>query len=146
MVRSNKIYLIGFMGSGKSTAGKELAGILGWSFIDLDSLVEHHAGKTISKIFEEDGEDHFRKLETDMLRNIDPVSDAVISTGGGTPCHSSNMDFMLENGLTVYLKMKPEDLLTRLEGSPGERPLLKNLDQAGMLAFITLRLEARKKW
>jgi shikimate kinase len=145
MVRGHIIYLIGFMGSGKSTAGKELARILDWSFTDLDKEVEQSAGKTIKEIFAENGEDYFRNLETKVLRNLEMHSNRVISTGGGTPCHSSNMDFMLDNGLTIYLKMTPHELRDRLSGTAGERPLIKNLDQVQLLSFIEERLLLRSK-
>jgi shikimate kinase len=146
MVKGHNIYLIGFMGSGKSTAGKELARILGWSFTDLDKEVEHRAGKTIREIFAHNGEDYFRNLETEVLRNLEMNSDRVISTGGGTPCHSGNMDFMLEHGLTIYLKMTPHELRNRLSGTAGERPLIKDLDQVHLLSFIEERLLLRSKW
>jgi shikimate kinase len=146
MGKNHIIYLIGFMGSGKSTAGKELAAILGWSFIDLDQEVERRAGKTIREIFAQEGEDYFRILETEVLRSLDNKSDRVISTGGGTPCHSSNMDFMLENGLTIYLKMTPADLGNRLKDSAGERPLIRDLDELQLLMFIQGKLVDRKKW
>lgn len=146
MVKGHLIYLIGFMGSGKSTAGKELASILGWSFTDLDKEVEQSAGKTIKEIFAQNGEDYFRNLETKMLRNLEMHSDRVISTGGGTPCHSGNMDFMLETGLTIYLKMTPPELRNRLSGTAGERPLIKDLDQIQLLSFIEERLLLRSMW
>lgn len=146
MVKNHTIYLIGFMGSGKSTAGKELAAILGWSFIDLDQEVERHAGKTIREIFAQNGEEYFRNLETQILRSLDNKSDKVISAGGGTPCHSSNMDFMRKNGLTIYLKMTPRELRNRLSGSAGERPLIKDLDQVQLLRFIEDKLAERRRW
>lgn len=146
MVKGHIIYLIGFMGSGKSTVGKDLASILGWSFTDLDKEVEQSAGKTIREIFSHNGEDYFRNLETQVLRNLEINSDRVISTGGGTPCHSGNMDFMLENGLTIYLKMTPYELRNRLSGTAGERPLIKDLDQVQLLSFIEERLLVRSKW
>src|SRR5512133_3442701 len=104
MIKNQVIYLIGFMGSGKSTAGRELARLLGWSFTDLDTEVEKREGKTIRQIFAQKGEEYFRNLETKVLRDLNTLANSVISTGGGTPCHSDNMDFMLENGLTIYLK------------------------------------------
>jgi shikimate kinase len=144
MVKNHIVYLIGFMGSGKSTAGKKLAEMLGWSFLDLDTEAERRAGKTISEIFSQDGESFFRKLETEVLRDLNSQNDTVISTGGGTPCHSDNMSFMLENGLTIYLKMSPADLRDRLSSSAGERPLIKDLDQAQLLRFIEERLAGRR--
>lgn len=146
MIRNKVIYLIGFMGSGKSTAGRELARLLGWSFTDLDTEVEKREGKTIREIFDQEGEDYFRNLETKVLRDLNTHTNSVISTGGGTPCHSDNMDFMLENGLTIYLKMTPSELRERLAHTTGERPLIKDMDQVQLLSFIEEKLAVRGKW
>jgi shikimate kinase len=133
------------MGSGKTTAGKKLASLLGWSFTDLDKKIEEYTGKTIPEIFLQNGEEYFRETETLLLRNLKTVSKTVISTGGGIPCHSDNMDFMLETGLTIYLKLTPGELRSRLSGSKGERPLIKNLDQNELLSFIRQKLADREK-
>jgi shikimate kinase len=146
MPKSSLVYIIGFMGSGKSTAGKKLASSMGWNFIDLDRKIEERAGKTIPQIFSQDGEDHFREIESNVLRSMKSLADTVISTGGGTPCHGNNLDFMLETGLTVYLKMTPVQLASRLLGSTGERPLIKNIPDDQLLSFIEKKLEVREKW
>lgn len=140
------IYLIGFMGSGKTTAGIHLAKELGWSFIDLDKKIEEYTQKTITEIFSADGEGYFRSLETSLLGNMVSVTNTVISTGGGTPCHSSNMEFMLDTGLTIYLKLSPEQLKIRLSGSADTRPLIKNLDDTGLKTFIKEKLAEREKY
>jgi shikimate kinase len=140
------IYIIGFMGSGKSTAGKKLASLLGWSFIDLDRKIEEHAGKTIPEIFSENGEEYFRNLEAQLLKSLKSCTNTLISTGGGTPCYKDNMDFMLQTGLTIYLKLTPEELKSRLSGSKGERPLIKDIDKDNLLSFIVEKLADREKW
>jgi shikimate kinase len=140
------VYIIGFMGSGKSTAGKKLAASLGWPFIDLDRKIEERAGKTIPQIFSQDGEEVFRNIESEVLKSIVSGSDTIISTGGGTPCHGSNMDYMLETGLTVYLKMTPGQLASRLLESTGERPLIKNIPDDQLHEFIEKKLAVREKW
>jgi shikimate kinase len=140
------VYVIGFMGSGKSTAGKRLAASLGWSFIDLDKKIEETAGKTIPQIFSQDGEEVFRKTESDVLRSIGHPQGAVVATGGGTPCHGDNMDFMLLNGLTVYLKMTPEQLTHRLLESSTVRPLIKNISDEDLPGYIEKVLAVREKW
>ena len=140
------VYIIGFMGSGKSTAGRRIASALEWKFTDLDRIIEERAGKTIQQIFSQDGEAHFRELESEVLRSMGNISDTVISTGGGTPCHGSNMDFMLESGLTIYLKMTPGQLTQRLLNSTGERPLLKNIPDDRLICFIEEKLAYREKW
>ena len=146
MHKKRLVYIIGFMGSGKSTAGKKLASSLGWSFIDLDRKIEEKAEKPIAQIFSQYGEAHFRTVEADVLRNYKSYTDTIISTGGGTPCHGDNMNFMLETGLTVYLKMSPSQLTERLIKSTHERPLLKNIPDHKLINFIEEKLAFREKW
>jgi shikimate kinase len=146
MPGGRKIYIIGFMGSGKTTAGKKLAAVLGWPFIDLDKKIEEKAGKSIPELFSEDGEEYFRGIESETLKSFENCSDAVIASGGGTPCYADNMDYMLATGLTVYLKLTPSQLCSRLSESGGERPLIKNLGKAELLAFIEEKLYYRERW
>jgi shikimate kinase len=142
----NLVYIIGFMGSGKSTAGKKLAATLGWSFIDLDRKIEEVAGKTIPEIFSQEGEDRFRSLETEVLRSLKSQVRTIVSTGGGTPCHGDNMEFMLETGVTVYLKMSTGQLVSRLMGSTEDRPILKNVPDDKLYDFIDEKLTVREKF
>lgn len=144
MALYNKIYFIGFMGSGKSTTGKKLAASMGWSFIDLDKKIEEETGKTIPEIFSYHGEDYFRKVEAEVLRSLKSHKETIIATGGGAPCHSDNMSFMLETGLTVYLKLTPIQLKDRLSGSKTERPLIKGLSSEELLSFIEKKLVIRE--
>ena len=146
MTGKSLIYIIGFMGSGKSTAGRRLAMSLGWAFVDLDRKIEEVAGKTIPQIFSDDGEGKFRELETSVLQSLRSEVKTVISTGGGTPCHGDNMDIMLATGLTVYLKMTPVQLTSRLLESTGQRPLLKNIPDDKLNEFISKKLASREKW
>jgi shikimate kinase len=146
MAESRRIYIIGFMGSGKSTTGKKLAVSLKWSFVDLDREIEIETGKTIKDLFSEWGEDHFRQTEAKTLRQLDIEEDTVIAVGGGAPCFSNNMDFMLETGLVIYLKMTPGQLKSRLKGSMDERPLLKNIRSKDLLFYITDKLSEREKY
>jgi shikimate kinase len=140
------LYIIGFMGSGKTTAGKRVASLLDWSFIDLDKKIEENAGLNIPEIFSLHGEDHFRNVEAEVLRSLVTYSDTVISTGGGTPCYGNNMEFMLQTGLTIYLKLTPGQLMSRLNNASEERPLIKNLTGENLLNFIRAKLEYREKW
>ena len=144
MTRNHIVYIIGFMGSGKSTAGRKLASLLAWSYIDLDKRIEEHTSRTIPEIFSQNGEDYFRTIEAQLLRDLKSCTDTIISTGGGTPCHGENMDFMNENGLTVYLKLTPAELNSRLSQSDGERPLIKDLDKGTLLSFIEEKLAVRE--
>jgi shikimate kinase len=146
MFQASKIFLIGFMGSGKSTAGRKLASQLNWSFIDLDEKIQKMEGMKIPDIFSLKGEPYFRKLEAKALQELKSVKETVISTGGGTPCFADNMDFMMSSGLTVYIRMTPLNLKKRLEGSVEGRPLLKEVDMKDLQEYITSKLAEREKW
>lgn len=138
-----RIYLIGFMGSGKSFTGRRLAGELELPFIDLDDYLEEKAGRTIFRIFEEEGEAVFRKMEAAALRETERFSAAVIACGGGTPCFGDNMEWMNAHGLTIYLKTPVELLLDRLISETAHRPLLRGLDRAGLRRYIEEKLAQR---
>jgi shikimate kinase len=146
MFQASKIFLIGFMGSGKSTAGRKLASQLNWSFIDLDEKIQKMEGMKIPDIFSLKGEPYFRKLEAKALQELKSVKETVISTGGGTPCFADNMDFMMSSGLTVYIRMTPLNLKKRLEGSVEGRPLLREVDMKDLQEYITSKLAEREKW
>ena len=146
MLNSNKVYIIGFMGSGKTTTGMNLAGLLRWPFIDLDRSIEEHTGLTIPEIFTRHGETWFREVEAEVLRSLGSLTNGVISTGGGTPCYGDNMDYMLETGLTLYLKLTPGQLKSRLSKTNGRRPLIKDLGDEDLLSFIKEKLAIREKW
>jgi shikimate kinase len=141
-----RIFLIGFMGSGKSTLGAQLARRLGYQFVDMDHLIEETSGMSISEIFSEHGEEVFRKWEHDILLEVCRREKLVVSTGGGAPCHSKIMDFMNANGTTIYLKLTPEALRDRLIQSKTERPLIKGKSKPELLEFITGLLEQREKF
>lgn len=132
------------MGCGKSTHGKKLALKLGYDFIDLDHQIERHLGTNIAAFFAEHGEDTFRKLERDILKTHSYPQNCVVATGGGAPCFFDNMDWMNANGLAVYIKMPPLALARRLEHGKEKRPLLKDLDEAGLVAFIEHKLAERE--
>ena len=140
----NIVYIIGFMGSGKTTAGKKVSDRLGWDFIDLDEKIANIERKPVSMIFTESGEQYFRDMESHVLRNLDIKNDTVISVGGGAPCSPGNMDYMKANGLVVYLQKTPEQLLSRLSGDAGKRPLLKGLKGDNLLTYITDKLAERE--
>jgi shikimate kinase len=137
------IYLIGFMAVGKTTFGKKLARALAMPFIDTDKLIEQQTHKTIDQLFEELGEDEFRKLEADVLRNLPTHKSHVIATGGGLPCYYNNMLFMNESGFTVYLNAEPAFIYSRLLRSKKPRPLVKGLKGDELLQFITHKLGQR---
>jgi len=142
-----RIFLIGYMGSGKSTVGKLLANKLGYSFIDMDAQIEAQQFKTIAQIFSELGEDKFRLLEQKCLHEVSEFDNVVISTGGGTSCFFDNISYMNANGLTVYLKFTAQELAERLGGSHvAKRPVLGNRQGDELLQFISEGLAKREPY
>jgi shikimate kinase len=126
MIKIN-IYLIGMMGSGKTTIGQELAGRLNVPLVELDQAIEQ-AGMSIPEIFETYGEEHFRDMETEAVRSTTAHVGAVISTGGGVILRPDNINMMKENGYVVYLKGNTETLTKNLTKGRDSRPLLKEGD------------------
>lgn len=138
-----RIFLIGFMGSGKSTLGSKLARQIGYDFVDMDQLIEETAGMTVPGIFNELGEKVFRKWEHDIVLELSRREKVVISTGGGAPCHSDLMSIMNKNGTTVYIQLTPEALSHRLLNSKTERPLITGKSEQELLDYIHMKLEER---
>lgn len=141
-----KIFLIGFMGCGKSTLGRKLATKLGYDLIDLDHQIEKNTGSTIAEYFSAHGEEVFRALESTTLKTFDYPKNCVVATGGGTPCFFDNIDWMNENGTTVYIEMTPVALAKRLEKGMDKRPLLRNLSEEGVIHFIEEKLSERNEF
>ena len=139
-----RIFLIGFMGCGKSTIGKKLAKTLSCKFIDLDKYIEGKTGESIQQIFKEKGENYFRVLETESLMEICKSDNLVIATGGGTPCFFYNMQRILDKGICIYLKMDIEDLVRRLSKEKSKRPLIENLTEKYLVNFIRKKLVERE--
>lgn len=140
---SKHVFLIGYMGSGKTHWGRITAEALSRPFIDLDAMIESATGKSIAEIFAQSGENGFRLLEKQHLRLLQSYDASIVATGGGTPCFFDNMDWMQKNGRVIYLKTAPEILFERLKAEPEKRPLLKQFDETGLSEFIKDRLEAR---
>ncbi|WP_158798208.1 shikimate kinase [Pedobacter sp. L105] len=139
-----KIFLIGFMGCGKSTLGRKLATKLGYDLIDLDHQIEVITGGSVADYFAVNGEEVFRKLESDTLKGFDYPKNCVIATGGGTPCYFDNMDWINKNGTSVYIEMSPLALAKRLEKGIAKRPLLSSLSEESLVHFIHNKLEERE--
>ena len=118
------IYLVGFMGSGKSTLGRHLAKYLNYKFIDLDAFFVSKEKIKIHEFFEKYGESAFRKTEYELLRQIDLSNNLIVATGGGTPCFSDNMDYMRKTGITVFLQLEASLLCKRLINSHTIRPMV----------------------
>jgi len=132
------------MGCGKTTLGKKLASKTGLTFIDLDKVIEHTAGKTIPQYFTEHGEAAFRELERDVLQNTEFSENSIIATGGGAPCYFNNMDWMNKEGLTVYISLPPAALASRLEKAEEVRPVLKDYKGEALIQFIAGKLNERE--
>ena len=141
---ASRIFLIGFMGSGKTTIGKKLAALLPGKFIDLDDIIEEQEGMTISKIFVERGEEYFREKEAFCLRTLEAQENIVIATGGGTPCFHNNMEWMKLQGLTIYLRVRPHVLADRLQKEKDHRPLLLGKSGEELVHFISQKLMERE--
>ena len=139
-----RIFIVGYMGSGKTTVGKRLAELLSLSFVDLDAFIENKHRKTVSVLFAENGEDGFRKIENRVLHEVAEFEDVVISTGGGTPCFSNNMEMMNRTGVTIYLKACPEDLANHLLASKTVRPLIAGKSKEELIPFIAEHLAHRE--
>lgn len=140
------IFFTGFMGCGKTTWSRKLAAHLGYDFIDLDHLLEEQAGMTIAEYFASYGEEAFRILESEVLKQTGYSNNTVISTGGGLPCFFDNMSWMNAHGKTVYIKLSPKTLVDRLEKGKAKRPLLRDKHGDELLAFITEKLAEREAY
>lgn len=139
------VFLIGFMGCGKTTMGKKIARKIDLPFIDMDQQIVEQTGMSIANYFSLHGEDKFRELESQILRSIPQNKGAIISTGGGTPCFNDNMQWMNEMGISVYLKLPAKALLKRLSGKEGvSRPLLQGKSEEELLDFIINKLNERE--
>ena len=141
--QADKIYLIGFMGCGKSYIGKQLAQSLGWEFLDMDDFLEAKEGMSISQIFAEGGATLFRKLEQNYLHATYDFKNTIIATGGGVPCFFDNIDWMNTNGATIYLKTPVPILFDRLKSETNHRPLLAGKTDAQLKEFIANKLSER---
>ena len=137
------LYLIGFMGVGKTTIGKKIATLNKVVFIDTDSQIEKETSKSIKEIFKTDGEIYFRKLESDTIRSINRK--AIIACGGGLPCHNNNIEYLKKKGTVIYLKASAETLSIRLDSNKNNRPLIRNLTNDKQLEFIRKILKEREK-
>ena len=138
-----RIFLIGYMGAGKTTLGKAFARAMGLTFIDLDWYIEERFHKTIRELFTERGEDAFRDLERRMLREAGEFEDVVISVGGGTPCFFDNVEYMNSVGTTVFLDVDIPVLFRRLKAAKQQRPLLDGKNDEELMRFIQEVLQKR---
>lgn len=139
------IFLIGFMGVGKTTCGKKLAEAIKLPFLDMDEVFVGHEEMSISDFFAAHGEAAFREKERHILQSLAHVPASVVATGGGSPCHYDNMEWMNKHGITVYLHMPATALAHRLANSKRhKRPLIKDLNEEELLQFIEERMQQRE--
>lgn len=138
-----RIFLIGYMGAGKTTLGRAFAREMNLSFIDLDWYIEERYHKTVRQVFEERGESGFRELEKKMLHEAAEFEDVVIATGGGTPCFFDNIDYMNSYGDTVFMDVDIKVLFRRLKIAKQQRPLLAEKTDEELKELIGTALEKR---
>ena len=134
------LYLVGMMGSGKTSTGRPLAERLGYGFVDADAVIEQAAGCTIPEIFEQNGESGFRALETQVLNAISQRHSLVVATGGGVVTQSQNWG-LLHSGIVIWLDVERDQLLKRLQADETARPLLQRTDPE---AAVDALLEERR--
>ena len=139
------VFLIGYMGCGKTTLGEVLARQLDCRFIDLDEFIEQRQGMTVVQIFDEMGENRFRELETEALREVASMTDVIVGCGGGTPCHGDNMALMNQAGVTVWLTTSPERITARLllPEQKSKRPKINTLPAHEVLPLVKKELQSR---
>lgn len=138
------IFLVGYMGSGKSTLGRKLADELSLGFIDTDIFIENRFRERIVDMFVRIGEENFRKREHYIIEELSGMIDCIIATGGGLPCHHNNMELMRTSGLTIYLKASEEFLYERLELCKRTRPSIKDKEGSELQKHISQAMALRR--
>ncbi len=140
-----RIFLIGFMGCGKTHWGKQLSEKLMLPFFDLDDKIEEHENRTINQIFENEGEEYFRLLEKDVLHLLTESHETfVMACGGGTPCFFNNIDYLKKNGITVWINCSFDSLYNHLEKEKEGRPLIKDLSDEQLKSYISKKFRGRR--
>lgn len=138
-----RIYLIGYMASGKTTIGNTLAGLLHIAFTDMDAMIAATEGLSVADIFEQQGEAYFRRAEQAALRQTFLMENVLIACGGGTPCFENNMEQMNRNGLTIWLNTPLETIYERLLKARQQRPLLAGIDDAALWLHVQRQIKER---
>jgi len=137
------LFLIGFMASGKSSLGSKIARQFNMDFLDLDEAISVREGHSINELFVKHGEEGFRNIESDVLKELD-LENKVVATGGGTPIFGDNMLYMKNNGAVAYLVVPTSIIIGRLRQNREERPLVKDLSDIELTEFVEKTLEQRK--
>jgi shikimate kinase len=139
-----RIFLVGFMGCGKSTMGRALAASLSMTFIDLDTYLEERYFKTIPQIFADEGEENFRLKERKVLEEVSAFDQVIVATGGGAPCFFDNMELMNSTGICIFLDVEIDSLVNRLIHAKTERPLIKGKSPEELRLFIEGMMQKRR--
>lgn len=139
----NRLYIIGYMGSGKTTIARRIAYRLGWDVVDTDALFEEKYRVSVDDFFHKYDETLFRKLESEVLKSTGLLDDVVVSTGGGTACYYDNMEWMNQHGLTVFLRISPQSAVDRLLHSKRKRPLAENKSESDLTEYVAKHYASR---
>ena len=140
----NRIYIVGYMGAGKTTAARRLAQRLGWAVVDTDDLFEEKYKISVCDFFGKYDEPLYRKLESEVLKETETLDNVVVSTGGGTACYFDNMDWMNQHGLTVFLHISEQAVINRLLHAKRKRPLAVGKSEEELTAFVSQHYTSRK--
>ena len=139
----DKIYIVGYMGAGKTTAARHLASHLRWEVVDTDALFEEKYKISVCDFFNKYDEPLYRKLESEVLKSTESLENVVISTGGGTACYFDNMEWMNQHGLTVFLRISQKAVVDRLLHAKRKRPLAKGQSEAELTEFVQQHYTSR---
>ena len=139
----NRIYIIGYMGAGKTTAARRLAQCLGWEVADTDALFEEKYKISVCDFFNKYDEPLYRKLESEVLKETENLENVVVSTGGGTACYFDNIDWMNQHGLTVFLRISEKAVVNRLLHAKRKRPLAEGKSETELTAFVNQHYSSR---
>ena len=142
-MKMNRIYLVGYMGAGKTTAAKRIANSLGWEVADTDALFEEKYKISVDDFFQKYDEQLYRKLEAEILKSTVNLEYTVISTGGGTACFFDNMDWMNQHGLTVFMRISPKSVVDRVLHSRHKRPLVRGKSEAELMEYVSWHYATR---
>ena len=140
----NRIYLVGYMGAGKTTTARRLANQLGWQVVDTDALFEEKYKISVNDFFNKYDEPLYRKLESDVLKGTENLENVVVSTGGGTACYFDNMDWMNNHGITIFLCISPQAAVDRVIHSRHKRPLVEGKSEEELTEFVNQHYASRK--
>ena len=139
----DRIYIVGYMGAGKTTAARRLAQRMGWEVVDTDALFEEKYKISVNDFFNKYDEPLYRKLESEVLKATESLDHVVVSTGGGTACFFDNMDWMNQHGLTIFLRISPQAAVDRVIHSRHKRPLVEGKSEEELTEFVSQHYASR---